>query len=83
MGNTKLIHDCKCFQEKLVEFLDGEIDLLDQKELLAELDQCNDCCDFLYKTKRLKNIVAINLERKCCGGQLIGDIRTQININPN
>lgn len=83
MDTATNMHNCKEIKEKIIELLDNEISSLDKNALVAEIEKCEDCADFYSKLKKIKCLVSDKLGKKSCGDNIMGNIRSQINIQPN
>jgi RNA binding exosome subunit len=80
MNTAGQTHNCKEIQEQIIELLDNELSLEERHWVLAEIDECE---DFYFKLKKIKNLVSDKLGKKSCGDNIMGNIRAQININPS
>ncbi|MBK7504676.1 MAG: hypothetical protein IPI52_06205 [Bacteroidetes bacterium] len=83
MNTAGQTHNCKEIQEQIIELLDNELSLEERHWVLAEIHKCDECEDFYFKLKKIKNLVSDKLGKKSCGDNIMGNIRAQININPS
>ena len=71
-------HDCTALMRKVMMSLDGEMTEQEEKEFLADINQCSHCLDNYQIEKSFKQFLSSKLKRLSIPSSLIKDIRNKI-----
>jgi mycothiol system anti-sigma-R factor len=78
MGSAHSNHTCTSFSDRVILYLDGQLDKQQERNLLAEMKSCPSCLEKYSKEKAFRTFIRSKVSRKKVSPTLIQSIKDKI-----
>jgi len=71
-------HDCDKVMKQIELALDGQLNTVEEQQLLRSLEECNYCMKKYHIEKSFKDLIISSIKKKCAPQYLIDQIKSLI-----